>query len=53
MNLLEKIVWHLDEPIADGGAFATFLVLEVVKDYVKVILVGEGADELFLRVLMV
>lgn len=47
MNLLEKIVWHLDEPIADGGAFATFLVSEVVKDYVKVILVGEGADELF------
>ncbi len=49
-NLIEslnKIVWHLDEPIADGGAFATFLVSETVKDYVKVVLVGEGADELF------
>lgn len=47
IKTLDKIVWHLDEPIADGGAFATFLVSEIVRDYVKVILVGEGADELF------
>lgn len=47
IDTLEKIVWHLDEPIADGGAFATYLVSEVVKEHVKVILVGEGADELF------
>ncbi|MDO8748133.1 MAG: asparagine synthase (glutamine-hydrolyzing) [Candidatus Omnitrophota bacterium] len=44
---LKKIVWHMDEPIADGGAFATYMIAEVVKQYVKVILVGEGADELF------
>lgn len=44
---LKKIVWHMDEPIADGGAFATYMISEVVKQYVKVILVGEGADELF------
>ena len=46
-DTLERIVWHLDEPLADGGAFATFLVSEVVKNHVKVVLVGEGADELF------
>jgi asparagine synthase (glutamine-hydrolysing) len=45
--MLKKIVWHMDEPIADGGAFATYMISEVVKQYVKVILVGEGADELF------
>lgn len=45
--MLKKIVWHMDEPIADGGAFATYMIAEVVKQYVKVILVGEGADELF------
>ena len=44
---LKKIVWHMDEPIADGGAFATYMIAEVVKQYVKVILVGGGADELF------
>jgi asparagine synthase (glutamine-hydrolysing) len=44
---LKKIIWHMDEPIADGGAFATYMISEVVKQYVKVILVGEGADELF------
>lgn len=44
---LEKIVWYMDEPIADGGAFATYMVSEIVKQYVKVVLVGEGADELF------
>ena len=44
---LKKIVWHMDEPIADGGAFATYMIAEAVKQYVKVILVGEGADELF------
>lgn len=44
---LKKIVWHMDEPIADGGAFATYMIAEVVRQYVKVILVGEGADELF------
>ena len=37
----------MDEPIADGGAFATYMIAEVIKQYVKVILVGEGADELF------
>ena len=45
--MLKKIIWHMDEPIADGGAFATYMISEVVKEYVKVILVGEGADELF------
>ena len=45
--VLEKIVWHMDEPLADGGAIPTFLVSQVLKSLVKVILVGEGGDETF------
>ena len=44
---LHKIVYHCDEPIADGGLLATYWVSEYVRQYVTVILVGEGADELF------
>lgn len=47
IKVLEKIVWHMDEPLADGGAIATYLVAEQVRGHVKVILVGEGGDELF------
>lgn len=47
IKVLEKIVWHMDEPLADGGAIATYLVAEQVREHVKVILVGEGGDELF------
>ncbi len=44
---LEKCVWYFDEPIADPSAISLFLLSrEVVKD-VKVVMSGEGADELF------
>jgi len=47
VQTLQKIVYHCDEPIADGGMLATFWVSEYVKQHVSVVLVGEGADELF------
>ncbi len=43
--MLEKIVWHMDEPLADGGAIATYLAAQKVREFVKVVLVGEGGDE--------
>jgi len=46
-QLLPKIVYHADEPLADGGGVATFLLAEKLKPHVSVLLVGEGADELF------
>lgn len=46
-NVLEKIVWHQDEPLADGGGIATYLVAKEVSKQVKVVLIGEGGDELF------
>jgi len=46
-KVLPKIVWHLDEPIADPAAIPTYLMSKETKKYVDVVLTGEGADELF------
>lgn len=46
-KILPKIVWHLDEPIADPATIPTYLMSELTKKYVTVVLTGEGADELF------
>ena len=44
---LERIAWHLDEPVGDPAAFAVLKVCEMAREHVKVLLSGEGADELF------
>jgi asparagine synthase (glutamine-hydrolysing) len=44
---LERVVWHLDEPIGDQAALPTFLIARVASEHVKVVLTGEGSDELF------
>jgi asparagine synthase (glutamine-hydrolysing) len=44
---IERIAWHLDEPIGDPAAFAVLKVCEMARQHVKVLLSGEGADELF------
>ena len=46
-SLLPKLVWHLDEPIADSASLTTYLVSEMARETVKVILSGVGGDELF------
>lgn len=46
-ELLDKLVWHLDEPVADPAAVPTFLVSELARQTVTVVLTGEGGDELF------
>ena len=46
-RLLPKLLWHLDEPIADSAFVTTFLVAEFARRDVKVILSGVGGDELF------
>jgi asparagine synthase (glutamine-hydrolysing) len=45
--LFRKIVFQLDEPIADPACFPTFLLAEFAKRKVTVVLTGEGGDELF------
>lgn len=44
---LPKVQYHMDEPLADPSAIALYFVSELASKYVKVVLSGEGADELF------
>jgi len=43
----EKVVWHLDQPIADPATLANYMVSRLAERYVKMVLTGEGGDELF------
>lgn len=43
----EKIIWHLDQPIATASTLSSFLLAKEASQFVKVVLNGEGADELF------
>ncbi len=47
VGLLPRLVWHMDEPIADSAFITTYLVSEFARRDVKVILSGVGGDELF------
>ncbi len=44
---LPKIVWHFDEPVADPSAVALYFLAKEARKHVKVVLSGEGSDELF------
>jgi len=44
---LSKIQYHMDEPLADPSAVALFFVCRLASEKVKVVLSGEGADEIF------
>jgi asparagine synthase (glutamine-hydrolysing) len=46
-DLAEKVIWHLDQPIADEAALANYMVAELASRQVKMVLTGEGGDELF------
>lgn len=46
-ELLPRLLWHMDEPVADSAFITTFLVSEFARQDVKVILSGVGGDELF------
>jgi len=47
LGLAEKVLWHLDQPIADQATIATHLVAKLAREHVKMVLTGEGGDELF------
>ena len=48
MEVLPKLVWHEDEPIAFASSVPLYFVSRLARRHVKVVLTGEGADELFL-----
>jgi asparagine synthase (glutamine-hydrolysing) len=46
-SLLPRLVWHLDEPVADQAAIPTYLICGAAAAQVRVVLTGEGGDEIF------
>lgn len=46
-NLLPKVVWHLEDPSTLGIGIARMLLSQLASQNVKVVLTGEGSDEVF------
>lgn len=44
---IEKVVWHLDQPTAGPGSFPQYMVSKQVGEHIKVVLGGQGGDEIF------
>jgi asparagine synthase (glutamine-hydrolysing) len=46
-EVIPKVQYHMDEPLADPSCIALYFVCNKAAEYVKVVLSGEGADEIF------
>ena len=46
-EILPRLVWHLDEPLADSSALPTYYVSKAARERVTVALSGDGGDEVF------
>ena len=47
LGILDKMIWHFDEPFGDSSAIPTWYVSEIARQHVTVVLSGDGGDELF------
>lgn len=47
VDLVERLVWHHDQPFGDSSAIPTYLLSELTGQHVTVALSGDGGDELF------
>ncbi|MGD2295190.1 MAG: asparagine synthase (glutamine-hydrolyzing) [Candidatus Aminicenantes bacterium] len=47
LELTDKLIHHLDEPLGDFSIFPTYLVSKMAREHVTVILSGDGGDEVF------
>jgi len=45
-EFVPRLVWHLDEPVADAACLPLYFLSQLTREHVTVILSGEGADEL-------
>jgi asparagine synthase (glutamine-hydrolysing) len=46
-DLVDRLVWHHDQPFGDSSALPTFLLSELTRSHVTVALSGDGGDEIF------
>ncbi len=46
-DMAETLIWHLDQPIADPAVLGNYMVAALASQHVKMVLTGEGGDELF------
>ena len=47
LSVLEELTWYLDEPFGDSSAIPTYFVSKLAAEHVKVVLSGDGGDEIF------
>ncbi len=47
VELLPKLIWHMDEPVADPAAITTYLICSAARERLTVVLSGMGGDEIF------
>jgi asparagine synthase (glutamine-hydrolysing) len=47
VDVLRTLVYHYDEPFADPAGFPLYLLSQFAREHVKVVLTGDGGDELF------
>lgn len=47
VDFLPRFAWHMEEPVCEPQAVALFYVSRLAKDFVKVLISGEGGDEAF------
>ncbi len=47
LQTLRTLVYHYDEPFGDAAGFPVYLLSRFAREHVKVVLAGDGGDELF------
>jgi asparagine synthase (glutamine-hydrolysing) len=47
IDVIPKLIWHEDEPLKGAASVALYFISKLASEHVKVVLTGEGSDELF------
>src|SRR2546428_663952 len=47
IEIVDDLAWYLDEPLGDPSVIPTYMVSKLASEHVKVVLSGDGGDELF------
>ncbi|MFQ5788421.1 MAG: asparagine synthase (glutamine-hydrolyzing), partial [Thermodesulfobacteriota bacterium] len=46
-DFIPKYIWHMEEPVCEPPAIALYYISKLAKEHVKVLISGEGGDEVF------